>query len=152
MDAILLTALSTCLAKLNKASGPIAPGAYTVDETITVRVAGTVNKSEDELYTPTVDIPLLATMALFIDGLKGRVQGVQVETIMETLTEAMTAAITADVKANPVLKARIADVNAAMDRVREVTAALPDKTRTGKTFVDATVAVAPAGTLTVSIP
>lgn len=143
MNEILLTALSAMLAKMAKAAGPLDPGSYTVDETVTLRVAGTVDKGDDESYVPTVDVPLLATLALFIDGLRGKVQTIQVETIMETLTEAMTAAITADVKASPELAARIKDIDAAMAKVRSMTAALPQKTRTGKTRVDATlVAVA----------
>jgi hypothetical protein len=143
MNDVLLAALNACFAKMVKAAGPLGPGSYSVDETVTVRVAGTVEKGDDEVYTPTVDIPLLATLALFIEGLRGRVQEIQVETIMETLVESMSAAITADVKANPILKSRLNDVTAAMDRVREMTAALPPKTRTGKTRVDATLVVAP---------
>lgn len=152
MDAILLTALNAVVAKLAKATGPVAPGSYNVDETVTIRLAGNVTKNPDEPYTPTVDIPLLATLALFIEGLRGRVQEIQVETIMETLTESMTAALTANVKADPVLKARLADIDAAMAKVRSMTSALPDKVRTGKTFVDATLAVVPTATLTVNVP
>jgi hypothetical protein len=141
MDAALLTALSTVLAKLVKANGPLAPGHYNVSDTVTLAIDGEVVKGEDESYTPTVDIPLLATLALFIEGLRGKVQQVQVETIMETLVESMTAALSANVKADPVLKARLADIDAAMARVRSMTAALPDKTRTGKTIASGRLAM-----------
>jgi len=147
MDATLLTALSTVLAKLCKASGPLAPGSYNVDETLTIRLAGTVLKAEDETYIPTVDIPLKRTMALLLARM-----GVQRDAAMAALVAAMSDALNADRNADGDIDAYMKDVDAAMARVQSVTAALPPKTRTGKTRVDATLAVAPAGTLTVSIP
>ena len=144
MNDILLTAMAALLSKMAKSAGPLDPGSYVVDETVTLRLCGTVDKGDDEIYTPTVDIPLLAVLALFIDGLRGRVQTIQVETIMEILTDAMVAAIAADVKGDKEIAARIRDINTAMERVREMTAALPQKTRTGKTRVDATLVTVPA--------
>jgi hypothetical protein len=146
IDPILLTALSTMLGKLAKSAGPLNPGSYTVDETVVLRIAGTVDKADDESYVPTVDIPMLATLALFIEGLRGKVQELQLATIMETLTESMTSAITADVKASPVLASRLKDIDGVMARVRSMTNALPEKTRTGKTKVDATMVALPAAT------
>lgn len=147
MDAIMLAALNAVLAKLAKASGPLAPGSYAVDETVTVRIAGTVDKGEDEVYTPTVDIPLKRTMALLLARM-----GVQREAAMAAMVAAMTDALNAGRNADADIDAYMADVDAAMARVQSVTASLPPKTRTGKTRVDATLAVAPAGTLTVAIP
>lgn len=145
MNQVLLAALNGVVSKLAKAGGPVAPGFYNVDETVTIRVAGTVEKLDDEVYTPTVDIPLLTTIALFIDNLCGKVQDIQVAKVLDILVESMTAALTADAKANPVIAARLKDIDAAMAKVRSVTAALPSKVRTGKTKVDATLVVAPAG-------
>lgn len=147
MDAILLTALNAVMAKLAKAAGPLAPGQYAVDETITVRVAGTVDKGEDETYVPTVDIPLKRTMALLLARM-----GVQRDAAMAALVAAMTSALNADRNADGDIDAYMKDVDAAMARVQSVTAALPPKTRTGKTRVDATLAVAPAVPLTVAVP
>ena len=147
MDAILLTALNAVLAKLAKASGPIAPGSYNVDETVTVRVAGTVEKADDEVYCPTIAIPVKAVLGTLLPRL-----GATREAGMAVLVEAMTEAVNLDMKGDTTLKARMKDVDAAMEQVQSVLDALPPKTRTGKTFVDATLAVAPAGTLTVAIP
>ncbi len=144
MNDILLTALNSVIAKLAKANGPIQPGSYNVDETVTVRVAGTVEKLEDELYTPTVDIPLKRVMALLLARM-----GFQRDKAMDALVDAMTAALNADMNADPFIDAMMKDVDEAMKHVQSVTAALPPKTRTGKTKVDATLVVAPAA---VTIP
>jgi hypothetical protein len=41
--------------------GQLAPGEYTVDEVVSLRITGTVVKNEDEVYAPTTSVPLLAT-------------------------------------------------------------------------------------------
>lgn len=144
MNDVLLTALNSVVAKLAKANGPIAPGFYNVDETVTVRLAGTVEKLEDEVYTPTVDIPLKRVMALLLSRM-----GFQRDKAIEVLVDAMTAALNADLNADSFIDTFVKDVDEAMKHVQSVTAALPPKTRTGKTKVDATLVVAPA---TVTIP
>ena len=63
MDNLIAVVLS---AVAGKAAGPLAPGQYNVDETLTVRVSGTVVKGEDESYTPTVAIPFKAVVALLL--------------------------------------------------------------------------------------
>jgi len=152
MDAILLAALNAVVSKLTKAAGPVAPGSYNVDETLTIRLAGTVTKNPDEVFTPTISIPWLAVMALFMEKVRGVVQENQKAAVESIVVECMTAALAADVKADPILKARLDDLKAAEAKVRSMTDALPDAVRTGKTFVDATLAVAPAVPLTVNVP
>jgi len=147
MNPTLLAALNSILAKLAKAAGPLAPGLYAVDETVTVRVSGTVQKSEDEVYTPTVAIPVKAVLGTLLPRL-----GATREAAMRVLVEAMTEAVNLDVKGDDTLKARMKDVDAAMAQVESVLDALPPKTRTGKTLVDATLAVVPTAPLTVNVP
>lgn len=147
MDAVLLTAMNAVLAKLAKANGPLAPGNYAVDETVTIRLAGSVDKAEDEVYTPTIAIPVKAVLGTLLPRL-----GATREAGMAVLIEAMTEAVNLDVKGDSTLKARMKDVDAAMAQVESVLDALPPKTRTGKTFVDATLAVVPTATLTVNVP
>jgi len=78
--------------------------------------------------------------------------GVQRDAAMAALVAAMSDALNADRNADGDIDAYMKDVDAAMARVQSVTAALPPKTRTGKTRVDATLAVAPAVPLTVNVP
>lgn len=139
MNSILLTALNSVVGKLVKSNGPVAPGLYNVDETITIRVAGSVEKLEDEVYTPTVDIPLKRAMALLLHR-----AGIQREAAKAALVAAMSEALTTGKGSDDAIDEYIADVDAAMAHVVSVTAALPPKVRTGKTKVDATVVVVPA--------
>lgn len=144
MNNVLLTALNSVVGKLAKANGPILPGSYNVDETVTIRVTGSVEKLEDELYTPTVDIPLKRTMALLLARM-----GIQREAAKAALVAAMNEALNTIKESNDAIDEYISDVDAAMAHVQSVTAALPPKTRTGKTKVDATLVVA---TATVTVP
>lgn len=128
MDIVLHTALAKALARDLPA---LAPGTYEVDAEITLRVHGTVRKGEDVEYTPTVEIPLLATLALVLEK-----SGFMREHAKAILVEAMTEAIRtpADAIAN-----RLNDVHAAMAHVREVTDTLPKKIRAGAVTVRAAV-------------
>lgn len=139
MNSILLAALNSVVGKLTKAGGPVAPGLYNVDETVTIRVAGTVEKLDDEVYTPTVDIPLKRAMALLLHR-----AGIQREAAKAALVAAMSEALTTGKGSDDAIDEYIADVDAAMAHVVSVTAALPPKVRTGKTKVDATLVVVPA--------
>lgn len=139
MNSILLTALNSVVGKLVKANSPVVPGVYNVDETITIRVAGSVEKLDDEVYTPTVDIPLKRAMALLLHR-----AGIQREAAKAALVAAMNEALTTGKGSDAAIDEYIADVDAAMAHVVSVTAALPPKVRTGKTKVDATVVVVPA--------
>ena len=131
MQDVLLVALAKHLSK----NLPVLPaGDYKIDETVTLHVKGTVRKGEDSEYTPTVDIPLLPTLALVLEK-----AGFQRERAKTLLVEAMQEALTADVEGNDLIKARIKDVEAAMGHVRQITGALPKKTRTGATTVRVTV-------------
>lgn len=145
MDPVLLTAMNSVVGKLTKSNGPIAPGVYNVDETVIVRVAGTVEKLQYEVYTPTVDIPLKRAMALLAARM-----GIQREAAKAALVAAMTDALNGVMDSNTAIDEYIADVDSAMAHVQSITAALPPKTRTGKTRVDATLVVVPA--VTVNIP
>jgi hypothetical protein len=141
---VFVVALNSVVAKLAKSNGPIAPGSYSVDETVTIRLAGTVEKLEDEVYTPTVDIPLKRAMALLLARM-----GVQREAGKAALVAAMSEALTTSKGSDEAIDEYIADVDSAMNHVQSVTAALPPKVRTGKTKVDATIVVAP---VTVTVP
>lgn len=108
------------------------PGYHPVNETAVVHVKGGVNKLQDEQYTPTVDIPLLPTMALLLEKC-----GFQRELVKDILIQSMTEAIRHQRDPHDLINGRVKDIETAMEHVREVTDALPLKTRSGKTFVNA---------------
>lgn len=125
MNDVVTVALGKALEKTAKGIA-IPAGEHAIDTTLTLRIRGTVKKSEDGEYTPTVDIPLLATMALLLEK-----SGFQRERSKELLIDAMQEALAG----GEVVAERVKDIEAAMVHVREVTAALPKKTRTGATKV-----------------
>lgn len=136
MLAITKVALAKSLAK-DLPSLP--PGKYDVDEVVTVHVIGTVSKAKDVEYTPTVAIPLKTALALLLE--KAGVVGPHANRM---LVAAMTEALAADVDANEALKARMKDVDVAMEAVAASLGKLPKEKRAGATTVKCEVVVVPA--------
>ena len=115
-------------------SPKVEAGDYSFDETFVVNIKGSLSKDEDESYTPTVDIPLLLTMALLLEKM-----GIVRDRAAEMLKEAMQEAIAHQQSGDEYISHFVNDIKVAMDRVREVTGSLPKKTRSGKTKVKAEV-------------
>jgi len=136
-DAVLVA-----LAKgLTKKTGEVVlkPGVYPVNEVLTVSVRGSVKKAADTSYTPTADIPMLPTLALLLER-----AGFTRESSKAVLVECMTAALQlGDGNGGEAIGERIKDATAAMASVREVTAALPKKSRAGATTCQVEVEVLP---------
>lgn len=114
----------------------LAPGVHPVNGEVTFRVNGCVKKSEDTEYVPTVDIPLITSLALVLEK-----SGITRERSMTLLVEAMQEALALGNHGSDHIQERINDVQEAIARVREITNSLPKKTRTGRTTVDATLAI-----------
>lgn len=128
-DAVVIALAKT----LEKQAKPIklAPGDHQIDETVTLRITGRVRKGEDNEFTPTVEIPMLATMALLLEK-----SGFQRERSKALLIEAMQEALDAQVVGNEksaIIAERVNDIQTAMEHVQEITAALPKKMRSGTT-------------------
>jgi hypothetical protein len=106
-------------------------GRHWVDETIVVRVSGTVERHEDQWIAPTVSIPLIPTVAFFWERL-----GVEKDAAMRALREAITEAMQLQTNESPAIKSRIDDVAEAVAAVkRDLICELPKMRRTGKTDV-----------------
>jgi hypothetical protein len=133
MDDELAILLAKALTKQTKGQ-TLAAGDYEIDETITLHVHGTARKLPDVPYTPTVAIPLLATMALLLEK-----SGFQREVSKALLIDAMTEALNTDVIASPIVAERVRDIETAMEHVRQVTGDLPKEIRSGATNVDLTI-------------
>ena len=120
----------TVLGKLASKASELAPGTYKVDQTVTIRVTGTVTKGQPVTYTPTNAVPLKATLAFMLARM-----GFQREAAADLLAAAMTDAINAGEGGNEAVSGLMEDVDRCMERVEAITAALPPKTRKGATTV-----------------
>lgn len=103
-------------------------------ENLVVEINGHINVAEDEEYTPTVEIPIKATLALFI-----RYCGVTRAAATDALVRAMTNAIDADEKGDEKsrrifdeIKASQEDIDACKQVVDASMMELPKKMRSGK--------------------
>jgi hypothetical protein len=135
MHDILHIAVAKLLEKQIKARNIDVPvGTVTVDETVTIHVKATVKRLADQEYTPTISIPLKATVALLLAKM-----GFQRDRAADLLVEAMTEALNDDVLGSEAIAARLADVDTAMERVTAITAALPKDKRKGATSVVGTI-------------
>lgn len=134
MENVLLVALAKHLEKKVKENGPLAVGEHNVAGNVIFKVKGVVKKGDDVQYTPTVDIPLLPTLALCLEK-----AGFMREKMMQLLTESMTEALTLEEKGEEHVKARCNNVIQAMEHVRSITAALPKKVKSGATRVEVEV-------------
>ncbi|UCG53598.1 MAG: hypothetical protein JSW58_08575 [Candidatus Latescibacterota bacterium] len=119
--------VSKILGKKWKPEGfELYPGTYEVKARIQLEVEGILQKVGDHEYTPTVDIPLKATLALLLQRM-----GIGREAAMEVLAECMSEAIEAGEKGAEFLKEKTKDVEIAMARVTATAKKLPKKTRKG---------------------
>jgi len=107
-------------------------GRTSIDSSFVVRVAGSVVKREDQFVAPTVSIPLIATLAFFVDRM-GLDKGLALSTLREAITEAMKA----DVEESPAIKAKMTEVAEAVAAVKkDLIAHLPKMRRSGKVDLD----------------
>jgi hypothetical protein len=106
-------------------------GRHWVDETVVVRVSGTVERHEDQWIAPTISIPLIPTIAFFWERL-----GVEKDAAMSVLREAITEAMLAQTNESPIIKSKMDDVAEAVAAVkRDLIVELPKMRRSGRTDV-----------------
>ena len=125
--------ISTVITKAIKGS-QLPPGQYEVDHTVTLRLKGTYKVSNDVSYVPTVDIPMLPTLALLLE--KAGIVGPAAERM---LVEAMTEALNGGEQAHGAIAERLNDIARAEDRVRNLVGQLPRKVRKGPSRWDGEV-------------
>ncbi len=109
-------------------------GVHVVDKTVTLHIKGTVSKAKDHDKTPTTSIPLIVTMAVLLHRM-----GFQREKAKELLVASMTEALKAGDKAEGYIAENVADIEAAIAEVREITDELPKVTVSGATTIKATI-------------
>ena len=117
--------------KFKDAEMDLDVGRHWIEETVVVRVKGSVERHEGQWIAPTVSIPLIPTIAFFWDRL-----GVEKDAAMRVLREAITEAMQLQTNESPAIKSRIDDVAEAVAAVkRDLICELPKMRRTGKTDV-----------------
>jgi hypothetical protein len=119
----------------------LEPGRHQVDEVLTIRVSGTVEKQGDQLVAPTTSVPLIATLALFWEK-----AGIARAHALKMLREAITEAMSDGISKNERIEARLKDVEAALQAVRdELIAKLPKTKRSGRVVTkDLQIEIIPA--------
>jgi len=106
----------------------LATGRHYFDETIAVRITGTVERQADQLVAPTTSIPLVATLALFWQKC-----GVTRDHALRLLREAITEALKDGADKDERIKSYILDCEAAVQAVKdELISKLPKAKRAGR--------------------
>jgi hypothetical protein len=111
----------------------ISPGRYPL-QPFTIEVSGELVVSEDEPYTPTVNIPLIPTVALALKKM-----GVQRGHFLKVMREAVTEVLLQDTEMRRQLIAQSGLAEFEDDFRRQVLANLPKPTRAGKVNTELTV-------------
>lgn len=115
--------------KFKDAEADLDVGRHYIDETVVLRISGTVERHEDQWIAPTISIPLIPTIAFFWQRL-----GVEKDAAMSVLRDAITEAMRAKIDESPSIKSKMNDVAEAVAAVkRELIGALPKMRRAGRT-------------------
>jgi len=117
--------------KFKDADMDLDVGRHWIDETVVVRVSGSVERHEDQWIAPTVSIPLIPTIAFFWDRL-----GVEKDAAMHVLRDAITETMRLQTNESPAIKSKMDDVAEAVAAVkRDLISELPKMRRAGRTDV-----------------
>lgn len=120
----------------------LEPGHYDMDETLVVRITGSVEKHGDQMVAPTVSIPLITTLALFWEK-----AGIARDHALALLREAILEAMADGADKDERIKARMEDVAKAVEAVKKgLIATLPKQKRAGRIVTkDMEVEILPVG-------
>jgi hypothetical protein len=124
--------------KFKDAEADLDIGRHWIDETVVLRVSGTVERHEDQWIAPTISIPLIRTIAFLWERL-----GIERDAAMSVLREAIAEAMRAKTNESLAIKSKMDDVAEAVAAVkRALIGELPKMRRAGPTDVsDLTVSI-----------
>ena len=106
-------------------------GRHFIDETVVVRISGTVERHEDQWILPTVSIPLIPPIAYFWERL-----GVDKDAAMGVLRDAIAEAMKARINESHSIESKMDDVAEAVAAVKQdLIGELPKMWRAGRTDV-----------------
>ena len=102
-------------------------GTHMIDEIVSFRISGAVEKKEDQFVAPTVSIPWVAAVGLLLEKI-----GVGGDDAVESLREAIEEAMEQGKDTERNIQDRMGDVESAISMVREnLLEQLPKKRRAG---------------------
>jgi hypothetical protein len=111
--------------------GHLDIGRHWIDETVVLRVSGSVELHEDQWILPTISIPLIPAIAFFWERL-----GVEKDAAMSILREAIAEAMRAKTDESLSIKSKMDDVAEAVAAVKwDLIGELPKMRRSGRTDV-----------------
>jgi hypothetical protein len=117
--------------KFKDAQADLDIGRHWIDETVVLRVSGSVELHEDQWILPTISIPLIPAIAFFWERL-----GVEKDAAMSILREAIAEAMRAKTDESPSIKSKMDDVAEAVAAVKwDLIGELPKMRRSGRTDV-----------------
>jgi len=117
--------------KFKEAEVDLDVGLHHIDETVVIRVSGTVERHEDQWIAPAISIPLIPVIAFFWERL-----GVGRDAAMSVLRDAIGEAMRMKTDESPSIKSKMDDVAEAVAAVeRGLIGELPKMRRTGRTDV-----------------
>jgi hypothetical protein len=125
--------LANTLAGSEMGAGPghLDIGRHWIDETVVLRVSGSVELHEDQWILPTISIPLIPAIAFFWERM-----GVEKDAAMSILREAIAEAMRAKTDESPSIKSKMDDVAEAVAAVKwDLIGELPKMRRSGRTDV-----------------
>lgn len=102
-------------------------GSYTVDETVTFAVQGSIKVGADKEYTPTTSVAWTKVFAILLYKL-----GCVRDSIQAQLTAALQMVLDGTWEMDDALRAFVTDHEAYCDRVKSVMAAMPKAVRAGR--------------------
>ena len=103
-------------------------GVHNYDDTITIRITGSVQKMDDQFVAPTTSLPTILTLALFWQKC-----GVTRDHALNMLKEAITEALANGTDKDTEIAARVKDVEKAVESIkRDLIAKLPKQKRAGR--------------------
>ena len=106
----------------------LEPGHHEFDESITIRVTGSIEKMNDQFVAPTTSLPTILTLALFWQKC-----GVTRDHALNMLKEAVTEALTSGKDKDTEIASRMKDVEKAVEAIkRDLIAKLPKQKRNGR--------------------
>ena len=106
----------------------LEPGHHEFDESITIRVTGSIEKMDDQFVAPTTSLPTILTLALFWQKC-----GVTRDHALNMLKEAITEAMTNGKDKDTEIASRMKDVEKAVEAIkRDLIAKLPKQKRSGR--------------------
>jgi hypothetical protein len=117
--------------KFKDSESDLDVGRHWIDETVVLRVSGTVECHEDQWIAPTISIPLIPTIAFFWERL-----GVEKDQAMSVLRDAIAEAMRVQTNESLAIKSKMDDVAEALSAVkRDLIGQLPKMRRSGRTDV-----------------